>query len=196
MLARTRRGLLCACDSPRTQTTMPARPFTILLVRRRFGAPHWGKLIAGGRAIPCAIGRTGITTMKREGDGASPRGTFALLGLWFRPDKRRPRSLLPLRRIHREDGWCDAPGHPRYNQPIKRPCPASHEEMWRDDALYDLVIDIAWNRGPIIKGRGSAIFIHAARQGFSGTAGCIALRAKDLRWLAENIGSSTRIDIR
>lgn len=175
---------------------MTARPFTILLVRRRIGAPHWGKLIAGGRAIPCAIGRTGITALKREGDGASPRGTFALLGLWFRPDRRRPHTVLPVRATRPDDGWCDAADHRLYNRPVKRPFKASHEEMWRQDELYDLVIDIAWNRGPFVQGRGSAIFMHAARPGFAATAGCVALQAKELRRLVSRITLRTRIDIR
>ena len=174
---------------------MPARPFTILLVRRRIGAPHWGKLIAGGRAIPCAIGRTGISAMKREGDGASPRGTFRLLGLWMRPDRPRIQSRLMKHRISPADGWCDAPGHRLYNQPVRRPFAASHEAMWREDRLYDLVVDIAWNRGPIVKGRGSAIFMHAAREGFTATEGCVALQAKHLRWLVQHVSSRTRISI-
>lgn len=175
---------------------MHPRPFTMLLVRHRFGAPHWGKLIVAGRAIPCAIGRTGIRATKREGDGASPRGTFRLLALWFRPDRQRPQSRLPMIRISPNDGWCDAAGHRCYNRPVKTPCAASHEVMWRDDQLYDLVIDIDWNRTTIARGRGSAIFMHAARTGFSATAGCVALQAKELRWLAARISRKTKIDIR
>ncbi|MGL4494873.1 MAG: L,D-transpeptidase family protein [Beijerinckiaceae bacterium] len=177
------------------QSTTASRSFTIVRVRRRIGAAHWGKLIAGNRIIPCAIGRTGISAAKREGDGASPRGVFRLIALYHRPDRPRPRTGLPLKRIRPDDGWCDAPDHRLYNQPVKRPFAASHEEMWRDDALYDLVIDIDWNRSPIIKGRGSAIFMHAARPGFSATAGCVALKPRDLRWLIVRLGPRTRISI-
>lgn len=134
--------------------------------------------------------------MKREGDGASPRGRFRLLALWFRPDRQRPQSHLPMIAIAPDDGWCDAADHRRYNCPVKTPCAASHEMMWRDDRLYDLVVDIDWNRSAITKGRGSAIFIHAARCGFSATAGCVALQAKELRWLMTRIGRNTKIDIR
>jgi L,D-peptidoglycan transpeptidase YkuD (ErfK/YbiS/YcfS/YnhG family) len=164
---------------------------------RRFG---W--LVAGRVRLRCALGRSGTTRDKREGDGASPVGEFGLLQLFFRPDKGpRPRSLLSARAIAPTDGWCDAPQDRAYNTLVKRPYPASHEEMWREDDMYDLVLDIDYNRGgrarggAIRKGKGSAIFMHVARPGFTPTAGCVALRKSDLRRLLPRIGPRTRIVI-
>jgi L,D-peptidoglycan transpeptidase YkuD (ErfK/YbiS/YcfS/YnhG family) len=146
--------------------------------------------------IPCALGRSGTTSRKREGDGASPVGRFRLIGAYFRPDRRpRPRTLLPLRAIRPEDGWCDDPGHRLYNRPVRLPFPASHEEMWRADHLYDVVVDIAWNRGPTAKGRGSAIFLHLRRPDFAPTAGCVAVSPDAIGRLLARIGPRTRIEI-
>lgn len=172
------------------------RPLARLRVVARPGARSRGWLIAGGRAIPCALGRAGIGTGKREGDGKTPRGAHGLGTLWVRADRGpRPRTRLPVRQTRRHDGWCDDPAHRRYNAPVQLPFAASHEEMWRADALYDLVIEIAWNRRPRRPGRGSAIFLHIARPGFSPTAGCVALTAADLRRLLPRLGPTTRIEI-
>jgi L,D-peptidoglycan transpeptidase YkuD (ErfK/YbiS/YcfS/YnhG family) len=155
-----------------------------------------GRLQAGNLVIPCALGRSGTTHAKREGDGASPVGRFGLLQAFYRADHGpRPRTGLPLRRIGRNDGWSDDPRDRRYNQPVPLPCATSHETMWRNDHLYDVVIDIAWNRGPIICGRGSAIFLHLARPGFTPTEGCVAVDKSKIHRLLERIGPETRIEI-
>lgn len=156
-----------------------------------------GWLVAGKMRLRCALGKGGIRSDKREGDGATPRGSFRLRRLWFRDDGRlRPLTRLPMQRIRAEDGWCDAAQHPRYNRPVTLPFPASHERMRRDDALYDLVIEIGWNDRPAIKGRGSAIFMHIARPGYTPTEGCVALAAPHLRRLLSRIGPHTRLVVR
>ena len=156
-----------------------------------------GRLVAGALVLPCALGRSGPRHSKREGDGASPIGRFALLGGFYRADRlRRPRTGLRLAPIRPEDGWCDDPGDRRYNRPVRRPYPASHEAMWREDPLYDLVIDIGANRGPIVKGRGSAIFLHCARPGFAPTEGCVAVEPRMAARLLARIGPRTKIEIR
>lgn len=161
------------------------------------GAPSQGRLVAGAAVIPCALGRSGVRAVKREGDGASPRGVFRLRGGFFRPDRFpvRPTSPLPLRAIRPDDGWCDAASDRRYNRPIRLPSPTSAEAMWREDGLYDLVLDLDHNRGPIRPGAGSAIFMHVAREGFRPTEGCVALRPADLRRLLRRLGPKTRIAI-
>ena len=158
--------------------------------------PRRGRLVAGPISLPCALGRAGPRRGKREGDGASPVARLRVLGGFYRADRlRRPRTLLPLRPIRRHDGWCDDPGDRRYNRPVTRPYPASHEAMWRDDHLYDLVLDLAWNRGPIVRGRGSAIFLHLARGDFAPTAGCVAVQPNAVRKLLDRIGPDTIIEI-
>ena len=167
-----------------------------LRVRALPGERTKGRLMAGPLVLPCALGRSGITRMKREGDGATPAGRFALLGGFWRADRLgRPGGGLAWRAIGARDGWCDAPADPAYNRPVILPYPASAEDMRRDDHLYDVVIDIAWNRGPIRKGRGSAIFMHCAREGFEPTAGCVALRRADLVRLLRLVGPRTLIEI-
>jgi L,D-peptidoglycan transpeptidase YkuD (ErfK/YbiS/YcfS/YnhG family) len=155
-----------------------------------------GRLVAGNLVLPCALGRSGTARAKREGDGASPVGRFPLIQVFYRPDRGpRPRTGLPLRPIRRTDGWCDDPLDRRYNRLVPLPCPASHEAMWRDDHLYDLVVDIGWNRSPAVQGRGSAIFLHLARPDFAPTAGCVAVERAMVRRLLERIGPRTKIEL-
>jgi L,D-peptidoglycan transpeptidase YkuD (ErfK/YbiS/YcfS/YnhG family) len=145
---------------------------------------HRGLLRCGPLVIPCALGAAGVTHLKREGDGATPAGRYRLVRLHVRRDRvAGPRAAVPVRALRPEDGWCDDPADGRYNRPIRLPAAARHERMWRDDGLYDLVGVLDWNLSPRIRGRGSAIFVHLARDGFAPTAGCIALRREDLKRL-------------
>lgn len=156
-----------------------------------------GRIRAGSIEIPCALGRSGPVRRKREGDGGTPVARMGPLGALYRPDRMpRPPLRMALKRMRQTDGWCDDPGARRYNRPVVLPVAASHERMWRDDGLYDLVVDLGWNRRPVIKGRGSAIFLHAARPGLAPTEGCVAV---DRRWLvrfARLIGRRTVIEVR
>jgi L,D-peptidoglycan transpeptidase YkuD (ErfK/YbiS/YcfS/YnhG family) len=167
-------------------------------VRATVGDRRRGHLLAGATVIPCALGACGIVVRKKEGDGGSPRGRFRLRGAVYRPDHLavRPRTALPLHRIRREDGWCDDTADRRYNRPIRLPTPGiSAETMWRGDGLYDLVLDIDYNRAPIRKGRGSAIFMHVARDGYRPTEGCVALSRADLLKLVRRLGPRTYLRI-
>jgi L,D-peptidoglycan transpeptidase YkuD (ErfK/YbiS/YcfS/YnhG family) len=144
--------------------------------------------------LPCALGRSGISARKREGDGATPAGIHKLSQAYFRADKlMRPATGLPLRSLRRDDGWCDAIGDRNYNRPVRHPYPSSAERMWRKDALYDLVIVAGYNSRPRIQGRGSAIFVHMATGDLKPTEGCVALRRRDLLKIARLIGPTTRL---
>lgn len=153
--------------------------------------------MAGNLVLRCALGRTGPVVAKREGDGGTPRGRFALLGAFYRADRlHRPRTGLTLTPLRPDDGWCDDPADRRYNRPIRLPASARHEAMWRDDHLYDLVLDLAANRRPVIRGRGSAIFLHLARPGFLPTEGCVAIDRRVAARLLAVLGRRTVIEIR
>ena len=102
-----------------------------------------GRLHAGSVALRCALGRAGVSQAKREGDHATPSGTFRLLGVFFRRDRLpRPALLLPARELKPNEGWCDDPASALYNRLVTLPCRARHEKLWRADRLYDLVIVI------------------------------------------------------
>lgn len=136
----------------------------------------WG---AGARR--CAIGRGGIAVKAAEGDGITPLGIWPIRRILYRNDRLdRPQTELPLAEIARDDGWCDAPGDPGYNTQIKLPYAASHEVLWRKDRLYDAIAVLGFNDSPVRDGKGSAIFLHIAREGYAPTDGCIALALPDL----------------
>ena len=149
-------------------------------------------LIAGHRRLPYACGRGGFRLQKREGDGATPCGRFALREVWYRPDRQAaPQTALPRRPIRRRDGWCDDPDHPAYNRPVAFPFAGRAEHLWRADPLYDLIAVLGHNDTPPVPGLGSAIFAHVARRNFAPTEGCIALRRGDLLWLLARCGPTS-----
>jgi L,D-peptidoglycan transpeptidase YkuD (ErfK/YbiS/YcfS/YnhG family) len=173
------------------------RQIALIRVARRPGFRTRGWLWAGPTRIPVAIGRSGIVANKREGDGATPRGEFHPVRLWWRADRLpHPPTLLPTRPIRPDDAWIEDPKHRRYNNPVKRGPDEEGDRLWRKDRLYDLIIELDHNTRPRIAGRGSAVFVHVARPGFGPTAGCVALELPRLYWLLSRIGRRTRIAIR
>lgn len=162
----------------------------------RVGQRTQGWLTIGPRRLPVALGRAGIVALKREGDGGTPRGVFRPVRVWWRADRGpRPSTRLPVRRIRPDDAWCEDPADRRYNRPFRIRPDDPGDRLWREDALYDLVLEIDHNARPRVAWRGSAVFIHVARQGFAPTAGCVALAPPDLRWLLARLGPTTRIII-
>jgi L,D-peptidoglycan transpeptidase YkuD (ErfK/YbiS/YcfS/YnhG family) len=158
------------------------------LIVAEAGFAEWGN-----RRLACAIGRAGVRRDKREGDGATPAGSWRMRALLFRPDRveRTPLTGLPLRGLRPEDGWCDDVADPLYNRPVKLPYPGRTEALWRADALYDLIVVLGFNDDPPRPGAGSAIFLHVARADFAPTEGCVALARDDLGAIigAANTGS-------
>jgi L,D-peptidoglycan transpeptidase YkuD (ErfK/YbiS/YcfS/YnhG family) len=175
---------------------MGRRPLSVIRLRTRPGRRTEGILLAGTRAIPVILGRSGIRANKLEGDGATPRGRFRLVRLWWRPDRHpRPSTLLPARPIAPDLAWCEDPADPRYNRPFRRSANEPGDRLWRDDHLYDFVVEIDHNTHPRVARRGSAVFLHLARPNRSPTAGCVAFRAGDLRRLLGAVNPHTRIAI-
>lgn len=167
-----------------------------IFVRRAPRDGRRGVLVAGGWSFDCALGRSGMRPVKREGDGATPIAAMRIVSGWFRADRMtRPRTALELERIGPRDGWCDAPADANYNRPVRLPFAASHEAMMRDDRLYDVCLVLDWNLPPFCCKRhgGSAIFLHVAKPGFPPTEGCIAVAPETMRWLLPRIGPSTMV---
>ncbi len=146
--------------------------------------------------VACALGKSGRRAIKREGDGATPLGRFRLLGVLYRPDKvRRPLTRLPVRAIRPSWGWCDDSSDRNYNREVMLPYPGSHERLWRDDGLYDLVVVLDYNVRVRKRRAGSAIFMHVARPGYSPTEGCVALAAADLARVLARLGPGATMTI-
>ncbi len=151
----------------------------------------------GERSFPCALGRTGLVADKREGDGGTPLGRFPFRRLLYRADRvAHIETRLPALHIERDDGWCDDPASADYNRQVRLPHLARHEELWRTDHLYDLVVVIGHNDDPIVAGAGSAVFVHLARADWGPTAGCIAFTRDDLLSILSEVGTRDAIDIR
>jgi L,D-peptidoglycan transpeptidase YkuD (ErfK/YbiS/YcfS/YnhG family) len=167
-----------------------------VVVRGLSGRAHHGILTYGNLRVPCLLGRSGRRPGKREGDGATPIGRFAVRQAFYRPDRlRRPRTGLSLKLLRLDDGWCDDPQDRNYNRHVRHPYPASAEQLWRDDGLYDLIVVIGHNDRPRVRGRGSAVFLHVAAPDRTPTAGCVALRLPDLVRLIERMPRGATLTI-
>lgn len=161
------------------------------------GPVHRGIARCGEIVVPCALGRAGIVADKREGDGGTPVGQFAVHFVLYRPDREaRPVLRLPAVPIDRDAGWCDDADDPAYNRAVRLPYAGRHEKLWRADALYDLVLVIGHNDDPVIPGHGSAVFVHVMRPDGGATEGCIALAADDLRRVLAQLAPDSRVAIR
>ncbi|MEO9970636.1 MAG: L,D-transpeptidase family protein [Hyphomonadaceae bacterium] len=153
----------------------------------------------GGKAYKCASGKGGAVSAedKTEGDGATPLGQWRLRRIFYRPDRiAPPKSNLPLVPLRPTDGWCDAPLDPLYNRPVSLPYPSSHEKLWREDHVYDVIVELGHNDDPVIPYRGSAVFMHVAKTDYTPTEGCIALALDDLLDLLSRVEVNTIMDIR
>jgi L,D-peptidoglycan transpeptidase YkuD (ErfK/YbiS/YcfS/YnhG family) len=154
------------------------------------------ELICGGIGYRCVIGERGFTATHREGDRATPLGSYPLRECWYRADKIiKPETGLPLKIIRQDDGWCDDPTHPDYNKRVKLPFAASHEKLWRDDDTYDLIVPIGFNDDPVVPGKGSAIFLHLAKPGYPPTLGCVALSLPHMLEVLKRLDRDSRIVI-
>jgi L,D-peptidoglycan transpeptidase YkuD (ErfK/YbiS/YcfS/YnhG family) len=156
---------------------------------------HDGRLLWSRGSAAAAVGRAGVKADKREGDGATPAGTYPLVSILYRPDRiAAPVSRLPVKPLAPSDGWVDDPADANYNRPVSLPYPASAEQMWREDDLYDALAVIG-NMEPVVPGAGSAIFLHIATPDFAPTAGCIAVKREILLGLLPLLGPGSQIAI-
>ncbi|WP_421693130.1 L,D-transpeptidase family protein [Aestuariivirga sp.] len=171
-------------------------PIDTIYVLTLSGRATTGLLKVGQLTFPCSLGRTGRRWLKREGDGASPRGTWGFRRLFYRADRGfPPRSGLAPLVMRRHDGWCETVGDRNYNRLVRIPYATSHETMQRQDHLYDIVVELSHNERPRVQGNGSAVFFHLRQPDGGPTAGCIAVSLKDMRTILKWIGPRTRIQI-
>lgn len=157
-----------------------------------------GYLTLGDKRVRAALGKGGVRAEaeKREGDGATPIGAYEVRRVLYREDRvALPETLLPVRAIREDDGWCDAPNDPGYNRPVRKPYSASHESLMREDALYDIILVLGHNDDPPQPGLGSAIFLHCKRGDYEPTQGCVALAQEDVEALLRAIRPGDRVVI-
>ena len=144
----------------------------------------------------CALGKAGVKKKEKEGDNVTPKGIFKITKIYYRPDKiKNITSILKKIKIKKNMGWCDDPKSNFYNQQIKLPSKFSYEKLYRSDNLYDIILVVNYNINPIIKNKGSAIFLHVANKNLDNTKGCIALKKKNLISLVSKLEKNTKIKI-
>ena len=154
-------------------------------------------LLYKGYRLKCAIGKSGIISSKKEGDLATPKGTFELGTLYYRKDNNKAlKCKIKKRIIKKEMGWCNDSRSNKYNQEIRFPFKYRAEKLFRQDRIYDLLINIKYNFSPAIKGKGSAIFLHITDNKYKPTQGCIAISKKDFLKILPLINEKTKISIR
>ena len=147
--------------------------------------------------LKCSIGKSGLTLSKKEGDLATPKGLFELGLLYYRSDRIKSlKCKIKKRVIKKNMGWCDDIRSKNYNQEIYFPFKYKAEKLYRRDKIYDIFIDIKYNRSPVINGNGSAIFLHLSDKKYRPTRGCIAIQKKDFLEILPLINHTTKILIK
>ena len=146
--------------------------------------------------IKCALGKRGIGNKKKEGDFITPRGIFKIKFILYREDRiKNLNTILKKIKIKKKMGWCDDVSSDEYNKLITLPSKYKYEKLFRKDNVYDIILVLDYNMRPIRKFKGSAIFIHIAKQKFTKTEGCIAIKKNELKKIVKKINHNTRIKI-
>ena len=159
-----------------------------IIIKKRF-------LLYKGYKFKCSIGKSGIKKNKKEGDNATPQGIFSLGKFYYRPDRiKKVNTNLNYKKIKKNMGWCNDPKNIKYNKEVNRKKIKNSEKLFRKDYKYDTFIVINYNYKPVIKNKGSAIFLHLTKN-YKPTAGCIAIKQKDFFILAKIINNKTKIKI-
>lgn len=155
-----------------------------------------GYLIYKDLKFRCSVGINGIKNKRKEGDGITPKGIFSLKKIFYRQDRiKNIKSKIKKIKITKNMGWCDDPKSYFYNRLVKIPNKFSYERLYRKDSFYNIIIVLDYNLNPIIKNKGSAIFIHVANKNYKSTQGCIALKQNDLLKLIQLIKNNQKIII-
>ena len=154
-------------------------------------------LLYKGYKLKCSIGKSGVTQSKKEGDLTTPKGLFRLGLLYYRKDKiKLLKCKIKKRAIKKGMGWCNDSKSKKYNQEISFPFKYGAEKLYRKDKIYDIFINIKYNQLPIVKGKGSAIFLHLSNKKYKPTSGCVAIQKKDFLKVLPLINNKTKISIK
>ena len=154
------------------------------------------KLFTDQYNVKCSIGKRGIGTKIREGDQITPRGKYRIKSILYRKDRiLNLNTKMSKIIIQKNMGWCDDPKSQSYNKLIKFPFNLSAEKLYRIDNIYDIILVLDFNTNPILKNKGSAIFIHIAKKKYEKTKGCIAISKINLRKLIGMIDKKTIVNI-
>jgi len=144
----------------------------------------------------CALGKRGIGLKRKEGDLITPKGTFKVKYILYRKDRvKKIQSRLKRIAIKKDMGWCDDPKSSYYNKLIKLPSSYTYEKLYKKENIYDIILVLNFNMSPVLKKKGSAIFIHVARKNFVKTEGCIAIKKNDFFIMLKLISKNTKIKI-
>ena len=153
------------------------------------------KLFTDYYNVKCAVGKRGIKIKKREGDLITPKGKYKVMYIFFRKDRiSNLKTIIPKLSINKNMGWCNDPKSKKYNKLIRFPYKYSAEKLYRADNIYDLILVLNYNNNPVIKNKGSAIFIHLTRN-YKKRKGCVAIKEKDMLILLKLINKKTKIKI-
>ena len=159
-----------------------------IIIKNRF-------LLYKGYRFRCSIGESGLKKNKIEGDKSTPKGIFSLGKLYYRQDRiKKIKTNLRLRKIKKKMGWCNDPKNIKYNKEVDRKKIKKSEKLFRSDHKYNALIIINYNYKPVIKNKGSAIFLHLTKN-YKATAGCIALMQNDFLKLVKVLDKNTKIKI-
>ena len=154
-------------------------------------------LLYRGYKLKCCIGKSGINKFKKEGDLSTPKGVFNLGALYYRKDRNKYlKTRLNKKIIKKNMGWCNDSRSEKYNKEIRFPFKYKAEKLYRTDKIYDIFIHIKYNYFPVIKGKGSAIFLHLTNKKYKPTRGCIAIQKKDFMKIMPLIKRNTKILIK
>jgi len=146
--------------------------------------------------IRCSLGKAGIKKKEKEGDNITPKGIFKIICIYYRSDRiKKITTAFKKIKIEKTMGWCDDPKSSFYNKEIKIPNKFNYEQFYRKDNLYDIIVPLNYNTNPILKNKGSAIFIHIAKNNYKPTAGCIGIKKSNLIKLLSIIKKNTKVKI-
>ena len=144
----------------------------------------------------CSLGKNGVTKNKVEGDKCTPSGIYRLKQVFYRADRIKEFTTnIKKIKIKKNMGWCDDSSSKRYNQLIRVPTKFSHEKLYRKDGIYDIIVVLNYNMNPVIKKKGSAIFMHIAKKNYSKTLGCIGLKKNDLLEILSKVKKNNKVKI-